>query len=163
MPDWLTHILVAWTLCTILGFRFKTFNPPNIAICMVGALIPDIVKISIPLTFFGYYSYYLIAALHTPAGSTIIASIISMFFKEKKLIFGLLLLGAGTHFLMDLLLNDIGAGIYLFYPLSWSFWQIGLFSNTDYLITIISTVVALTVYFISIYINKTGHKRIYHN
>jgi putative exporter of polyketide antibiotics len=121
---------------------------------MLGALIPDIVKIAIPLSFFGFYIYYLIAAIHTPAGSTVVAAIISMFFKEKKLIFGLLILGVGTHYLIDLLLNDIGANIYLFYPLSWSSWQIGIFSNTDYLITIISIVVAIIVYLISINIDK---------
>ncbi|MEN4006440.1 MAG: hypothetical protein PQ964_03685 [Methanobacteriaceae archaeon] len=53
MPDWITHILVAWTICTVLGFKFKQFNPANTAICMVGALIPDVYKIVIPLEYLG--------------------------------------------------------------------------------------------------------------
>ncbi|MEN4005939.1 MAG: hypothetical protein PQ964_01035 [Methanobacteriaceae archaeon] len=52
MPDWITHVLVAWTICTVSGF-FKQFNPANTVICMVGALIPDVYKIVIPLEFLG--------------------------------------------------------------------------------------------------------------
>ncbi len=154
MPDWLTHITVAWIVCTVLGFKFQAFKQPYIAICMVGALIPDIVKISILLNYFNLYTFYLLAAIHTPAGSIIIASIISLLFKEKKLILGFLVLGIGTHYFMDLLLNDINSEIYLFYPFSWSYWQLGLFSNTDYLITIVSLITALIVYLISINVNK---------
>jgi len=29
MPDWITHILITWTLCKVLGFRFKGFDSEN--------------------------------------------------------------------------------------------------------------------------------------
>jgi hypothetical protein len=53
MPDWITHVLVAWTVCTVLSFKFKQFNSANTVICMGGALIPDVYKIVIPLEFLG--------------------------------------------------------------------------------------------------------------
>ena len=51
MPDWLAHILVAYILCCILGIKFKVFNKENTAIVMVGALIPDIVKVGLLFDF----------------------------------------------------------------------------------------------------------------
>ncbi|HML06468.1 MAG TPA: hypothetical protein VK426_11890, partial [Methanobacterium sp.] len=86
MPDWVAHVLVAWTLCTILGFKYKQFNTPNTVIVMIGALLPDIFKIVIPLQYSGIYIADFINPIHLPIGSLIIASIIALFFKERKMV-----------------------------------------------------------------------------
>ena len=93
MPDWITHIIVAWTLCTILGFKYKQFNQQNIAIVMVGALIPDIYKLYLIVSHFGIQMQYFLTPIHLPAGSILIACLISLFFVQRRLILFFLILG----------------------------------------------------------------------
>lgn len=154
MPDWITHILTAWSICILLGFKFKQLNSENTVLCMAGALIPDIVKISIPLLYFNIYSYYWLAALHTPAGSLVVASIFSLFFKNKGVALILFILGLSTHYMLDLLLIDMNSGIYLLYPFSWSLWQLGLISNFDINVTIASILLASIVFVLSYKLKK---------
>ncbi|MEN4018377.1 MAG: metal-dependent hydrolase [Methanobacterium sp.] len=149
MPDWITHVLVAWTICTVLSFKSKQFNPANTAICMVGALIPDVYKIVIPLEYLGVYAWNFILPFHMPVGSFIIATIFSLFFKEQKTVLLFLLLGVLTHYMLDLLLTNLSEGIYLLYPFSWSSWQFDVIPVDDLKITVISIALAVVVYFVS--------------
>lgn len=154
MPDWITHVLVAWTLATILGFRFKEFSQPNSVIVILGALIPDLVKINILLWQLGlmYYDNFVVP-IHLPIGSLLIAGLITLFFEKRKLIFSLLSIGILTHYSLDLLL--FGGGIELLYPLNYIKWQIGIISVTDFNITLISVVIALVTYLIYKTVNNT--------
>jgi hypothetical protein len=150
MPDWLTHIVVAWSLCTIIGFRYKEFNPGNTAIVMLGALLPDAVKLAIPIQFLtGYDLSVLLTTIHMPVGSFILAAMLSLLFKEKRSIFLFLLLGILTHFGLDLLMGFYSGGIYLLYPLYWNQWQIGLISTVDYKISLLAIIIAIYVYLIA--------------
>lgn len=154
MPDWITHVLVAWTLTTILGFRFKEFSQPNSAIVILGALIPDIVKINILLwqLRLTYYDIF-IAPIHLPVSSLLIAGLITLFFEKKRLILSLLGMGILTHYLLDLLL--FGGGMELIYPLSDIKWQIGIISVVDFNITLISIFIAFLTYLIYKNVNNT--------
>lgn len=151
MPDWITHILVAWTLCTILGFKYKQFNPANTAVCMVGALIPDTFKIVIPLGFMSIHAENLLMPFHLPIGSFIIASIFTLFFKERKLILSFLVLGVLTHYALDLLLTNLNGGMALLFPFSWSTWQLDIIPDDDFHITILAIGLALIVYSVSLW------------
>lgn len=111
MPDWITHIAAAYILCTILGFKYKQFNTSNTVIAMVGALIPDIIKINIILNYLGYNFWNLLTPIHLPIGSFIIAGMISLLFEEKKTVFLFLSLGVVTHYALDVLM--VGSGMYL--------------------------------------------------
>ncbi|MGB9980311.1 metal-dependent hydrolase [Methanobacterium sp.] len=153
MPDWITHILIPWTFFTILGFKFKQFSQQNIAVVIMGALVPDIFKIYLVLNQIGIHVEDFFTPIHSPVGSILIASIISLFFIERRLIFIFLVLGISTHYALDLLLFN--GGMYLLYPFNPVKWQIGIISVTDYNITIVSIVAALVVY--SIY--KTVNHR----
>ena len=144
MPDWITHILAAWTLTTILGFRFKQFSQPNAAIVMLGALIPDIYKITLLLDSFGIYLHDFLTPVHLPVGSILIAAVFSLFFESRRLIFLFLVMGIGTHYALDLLL--FGGGMELFYPVNPLKFQIGIISVTDFYITIVSIILAFFVY-----------------
>jgi hypothetical protein len=152
MPDWITHIAVAWIIGTLLGLRYKQFNQSNTAIIMVGALIPDIIKISIITNYLGYNIYNYITPIHLPIGSIIIVGMITLLFKEKKWIFLFLLIGITTHYLLDLLLE--GEGMTLFYPFYWGQWQLGLTTSQDYTSTIIALSAVILVYMISRYQNR---------
>jgi membrane-bound metal-dependent hydrolase YbcI (DUF457 family) len=160
MPDWLTHVLVVWSLCTIIGFRYKQFSPENTAIAMLGALLPDAVKIAIPFQLLtGYDPSIVVATLHMPVGSIILAAMCSLLFKEKKTIFLFLLLGVLTHFGLDLLMTYYSGGTYLFFPLNWGQWQVGLISTVDYKVSLLAIIVAIYVYLIarfrnSIHVNR---------
>jgi len=149
MPDWITHILAAWMLCTILGFKYKQFNPPNTAICMVGALIPDIYKIIIPLGAMGIHLESFLMPLHVPIGSFIVASVFTLFFKERKLVLSFLTLGFLTHYALDSLLINLNSGIYLLFPFSWVFWQFNIIPDDDFNVSILFMVLAAFVYIVS--------------
>ena len=146
MPDWITHILVAWTLCTILGFRFKQFSQQNSAIVILGALMPDIFKIYLVFYQFGIQMENFLTPIHLPVGSILIACIISLFFAESRSIFFFLILGISTHYTLDMLLFN--GGMCLLYPFSPLKFNIGIISVTDFNITILSIIIALVIYFI---------------
>ena len=156
MPDWLTHILVAYSVCTVIGFRYKQFNTENTVIAMVGALLPDLYKLAIPIqNFSGYDLSIFISTFHMPIGSLILAAMFSLLFKEKKIVFLFLILGFLTHFGLDLMMTYYNGGIYLFYPLSWSQYQLGLITTVDYNVNILVIILAILVFGISHYQNKS--------
>ena len=66
MPDWLAHILFAYVLCKVLGIKLKVFNNENVAIVMIGSLIPDVVKVGLIFDLAGIDVWDFIAPLHTP-------------------------------------------------------------------------------------------------
>jgi hypothetical protein len=148
MPDWVTHIVVAWTLCRILSFKFKEFNAANTLIVITGALIPDIFKIVIGLQLFGIDATDYFEILHIPIGSYIVAGMLSLFFPEKKKAFLFLGLGILTHYVLDSLLEHVSGGMYLLFPLSWWQWQLELTTSSDYMITLIALLIAGLVYLI---------------
>ncbi|MGZ7067927.1 MAG: metal-dependent hydrolase [Methanobacterium sp.] len=149
MPDEITHVLVAWTLATLLGFRFKQFSQANSAIVILGALIPDIQKIYIFLDLIGVQ--ILLIPIHLPVVSLLLAGFITLLFEKKKLIFSLLALGIFTHYALDLLM--FSGGISILYPFSAIKWQIGIISVTDYKITIISIIAAFLVFLLKNFYN----------
>jgi len=146
MPDWIVHIAVAWTICSILSFKYSQFNMGNTVIAMIGSILPDISKFLIILNFL---SHGLIdsAAIHTPLASLTLAGLISLFFLEKKSAFLFLSLGILTHYLLDVLL--IGPGMTLLFPFSWLGFELGIVPADDYNITIIALILTLTVYLLS--------------
>lgn len=150
MPDWITHILAAWMICTILSFKYKQINPAYTVVCMVGALIPDIYKITIPLGVMGIHAENFFMPLHLPMGSLITASIFTLFFKEqKKLVLSLLLLGVATHYTLDLLLINLNGGMIMLFPFSWDTWAVNVVPNDDWHITLFAIGLAVVVYFVS--------------
>ena len=154
MPDWTTHVLVAWSLATILGFRFKQFSQKNVAIVMLGALIPDLYKITLVLDSFGIHLQSLLIPIHLPIGSLLIAAIISLFFIEKRSIFIFLAIGVGTHYALDLLM--FSGGMEIFYPFSTLKFQIGIISVTDFHVTILSIILASVVFLVYKKFNKNN-------
>ena len=151
MPDWITHILVAWMICTILSFKYTQINPAYTVVCMAGALIPDTFKIVIPLGLMGIKIENFLVPMHLPAGSLIVASIFTLFFKEKKkLVLSLLVLGIATHYALDLLLTNLNGGMVMLFPFSWNSWTLNVIPDDDWHITLLTMGLALVVYFVSL-------------
>ena len=154
MPDWVTHIVVAWTLCRILSFKFKEFNSANTLIVITGALIPDISKVVLGLRLFGFDASDYFATIHLPTGSFIVAGIVSLLFPEKKKAFLFLGLGILTHYILDIILEHVSGGIYLLFPFSWWQWQLEITSSSDYWITFLALSIAGLVYLIGREVDK---------
>jgi hypothetical protein len=154
MPDWVTHIAVAWTLCRILSFKFKEFNSANTIIVITGALIPDISKIVLGLRLFGIDASDYFATIHIPTGSFIVAGIFSLLFPEKKKAFLFLGLGILSHYILDSLLEHVSGGIYLLFPFNWWQWQLEFTNSSDYWITLLAVSIAALVYLIGREIDK---------
>ena len=149
MPDWIAHITAAYILCAVLAFRYRQFNTPNTVLAMVGAVLPDLVKMGMIGDALAYSYWDLLWPIHLPAGSLLIAGMISLLFKERKTAFLFLSLGVATHFILDLLLYNVSGGIALFFPFYWGMWQLDLFTTENYLFTLAVLLVALAVYLIS--------------
>jgi len=159
MPDWLTHILAAWIICKLLRIKFRAFDSKNTAIVMVGALIPDIVKVGLLFDSLGMDVWDFIAPLHTPIGSMLSAALFSLLFKfeERKRIFSLLILGASTHLALDFLLMHVSGGMLMLFPFSWHGWQLGVIQCENYYVALIALLLACIIYIISKY--YTGKER----
>jgi hypothetical protein len=148
MPDWVTHIAVAWALCRLLSFKYKDFNAANTMLVITGALIPDISKVILGLKYIGIDASEYLTLIHIPSGSVIVAGLISLLFPEKKKAFLFLGLGVLTHYCLDIILEHVSGGIYLLYPFSWWQWQLEITNSSDYLITLLALSIAGLVYLI---------------
>lgn len=149
MPDWVTHIAVAYTLCTVLEFKYKQFNTANTVLVMVGSILPDLVKVGLIGEYFGLGVWNFIWPIHLPAGSLIIAGMISLFFKDKKNTFLFLSLGVATHYALDMLNYNVSGGMALLYPFYWGQWQFHLISTDNIYLPLAALLIAFTVYLIS--------------
>lgn len=145
MPDWIVHMGVAYIICRILYFKYPFFNPANTSLAMIGAILPDIVKLGIVFDHLGIDIWDNILAFHIPFTSLVLAGLVAMFF-ERKNVFFLFALGACTHFALDMLLINIGEGIYLFFPLSWQMFHIDLLSPDDYVFSFIVLALSFMVF-----------------
>lgn len=148
MPDWVTHIVVAWTLCRILSFKYNEFDAANTMIVITGALIPDFSKIIMVLKVFGMDLSEYLSVIHIPTGSVIVAGMLSMLFPDKKKTFLFLGLGIVTHYSLDMILEHVSGGIYLLFPFSWFQWQFEITNSSDYWLTLLSLCVAGIIYLI---------------
>lgn len=155
VPDLFTHILVAWTIGTILSLRWKWIDMPYISLIMIGSVIPDCSRIMLLFTNFQYNSIHkVIAPIHMPIGSFVVACIFTLLFQEKKQVLLLMSLGIATHYILDLMLINLNGGMYLLYPLSWDRYALNLISSSDYNITIVALIIAFIVYLFKKYGNK---------
>lgn len=153
MPDWMVHIGVVYIICRLLYIKYDIFNYPNTSLVMVGTLIPDIVKLEMITEYFGVNTWDYLLAFHLPLTSLVMAGLFSMFFSSKKIVFGLLTFGLCIHFMLDLLLINIGGGIYLFFPLSWQTFHFDVISPDDYYLSLIVLSIA-TMIFLGDYYQK---------
>ena len=138
MPDWFTHTLIGW----ITGKTTKQ----DVALVVIGSLIPDLAKIDIVFVWLGFHNYHLFEPLHTPVASFLVIGIIALFFQEPKKAFIPLGIGVSTHFILDFFLIHVHGGMELLFPFSWSEWQFYLIRSDDYRMTIVAVLAAFLVY-----------------
>ncbi|VVB60599.1 LexA-binding, inner membrane-associated putative hydrolase [uncultured archaeon] len=139
MPDWFTHSLIGW----ITGKTIKQ----DVALVVIGSLIPDLVKIDLLFTWLQGESSQFFAPLHTPIGALLVAGIIAVSFQDIRKAFIPLIIGVSTHFILDFFLVHVpGGGMKLLFPFSWEGWQISLIRSDDYMVTVVAVLAAVIVY-----------------
>jgi hypothetical protein len=138
MPDWFTHTLIGW----ITGKTTKL----DVALVVIGSLIPDLAKIDIVFVWLGFHNYHLFEPFHTPVAACLIAGVVALCFQEPKKAFLPLGIGVLTHFILDFFLVHVHGGMMLLFPFSWEGWQYSLIRSDDYRMTIVAVLAALLVY-----------------
>lgn len=123
MPDLLTHVLVGYSLGTLLVTR-RGWSRELATVVMVGALLPDLTKIQLVLTdaqveaILG--SPFSWQALHTLGGVLVTAAVGALLVGDtlRRRVFVLLLGGAVSHLILDsLLVKPSGYAGLIWWPL----------------------------------------------
>ena len=148
MPDLVTHLGVAYFLKKPKAW--SSFRIPF----YLGAILPDI--LSRPLYIIHPPAYFFIYSIHTPLVVALICLILAEFF-EERIRSGVrlnLLLGAGTHFTLDILQRHVTASYYWFFPFSFKTFHKGLFWPDDSVRLVPAWIVLIAVVEIVIYTKK---------
>ena len=156
MADLLTHVLVAYILATLCSFRYDWITPRMVTIAMMGALIPDMSRLSllidgervsellgIPFTWFGF---------HTVGGAflAIFVGVVLARHEYRKRVFLLLTLGVVSHLLLDAFLyKPSGVTAPMFWPFLTNGQPIpGLYLSTDRWPAIVSVIGAAGTWYV---------------
>lgn len=125
MADLLTHVLVAYSLATLLSWRYEWLTPHFVTVAMVGAMIPDLSRLDflvpadlITATLGVPFSW---GVFHVLSGSVLAIGLGTLLVPtgHRRRIGGLLLLGVASHHALDLLLiNTSGYSYPVLWPLT---------------------------------------------
>jgi len=153
VPDLLTHVLLAYTVCLVLAQRVAWIQRPYVTVAMVGAMTPDLAKVHLVVSGWEIQRHLSIpvswSALHTTGGVIISLLIIITIVRSplRKRVGALLALGAGTHLVADAMLRSV---TYRSFPIFWPLTTYrpptpGLYLSTDPWLTAMAVVLAVTV------------------
>lgn len=156
MPDLLSHALIAYTICTLLAVRYRWLSPAYVTIGMAGAFIPDMAKISLLLdgTAIGAlidkpFNWF---AIHTLGGATVavLIGVLLVAAEERRRVFALLSIGAGSHLVADALLYNVTGRSYpVFWPLTmYRPPSPGLYLSTDIWPSLIMGAIAAITWYV---------------
>ncbi|QLG49296.1 metal-dependent hydrolase [Natrinema halophilum] len=125
MPDLLTHVLIGYSIGTLLSFRYETIRPAQVTLVMGGALSPDLAKgdLFFPSEFVEYlvgipFSW---APLHTLVGTVLVVLFGSLLVapEYRRQAIALIAIGATSHHALDVaLLTATGEAYAVFFPIS---------------------------------------------
>ena len=124
MPDLLAHAFIAYSICRVLSWQIDWLTTEYVTLGMVGAFVPDIVKISLVLPspvverLLGILFSW--GSLATGGGTavSVLIGVVLLASTERRRGGVLLALGAVSHLFADsLLLTPTGRSVQLFWPL----------------------------------------------
>jgi len=141
--DWIAHVLTPWIGCKLLQLKLRKLMDREIALVMLGAILPDIVALNYLLQALGIGAERFIMPFHTPVGAALVAAMISLMFPKWKRAFFLLTVGFATHFALDSLLLHADGGMALLFPFNWRWgFQLGLIPPDSWIPAIITIIIA---------------------
>ena len=148
MADLLAHVLIAYALLTVLGWRFDWLTRRWVAVGTAGVAIPDLVKLDLLVD-----ADRLSAALGVPfefdpigtlGGVLLIAAAIALLFgTRRRRAFAVLVAGGGSALVLDgLRLYADGNASYWLYPLWWRPPTPGWYVSSDPRVLVVGLAVA---------------------
>lgn len=151
MADLLSHVLLAYAGCTIVGW-YRSIPNRWIAVVMIGSILPDLNRVTL-LVAAGTLEAVLGTpfdpdALSTLGGTVVLAAIGSMVVADRhRRAFAALLAGGCSHLLVDALkaYADGNAGMWL-YPLTWARHPTpSLYVSSEPWVLVVAVVLTVTV------------------
>lgn len=109
MAEWLTHVLLAYALFTLLGWHIDWLDEKWVAVGMVGSLLPDLSRLGLVIP--AELVHYLVGTefswggIHTLGSVVLMAAIGALLFRtsqQQRRAFALLFGGAIAHMVVDL-------------------------------------------------------------
>jgi hypothetical protein len=162
MPDLLAHAFIAYSVCRVLSWRYGWLDRQYVTLGMVGAFIPDLVKIKLVLPSWRVEQLLGIPfswGSFTTGGGVLLSTLIGVVLlstAERRRGGALLALGAATHLATDsLLLYPTGRTTQLLWPLSqYTTPSPGLYLSTQPEQTLVTGILAVLVWGVHQY--RTG-------
>ena len=151
MADLLTHVLAAYVLLTVAGWRVGWLEPRWVAFGRGGAAIPDLVKVErlvdegVIQSVLGVpFEYDPVSSL---AGVLVIAGAITLFFgQERRRVYALLAAGGLLSLVLDGLRVYVdGSSSFWLYPLWWRPPTPSLYVTADARVVVVAVAVAAVV------------------
>jgi len=144
MPDWIVHVVAPWIACRLLQLRYIKLENRDIALVMLGAVLPDVAAVGYLLQWMGVDYGGALLPFHTPVGSALVAAAISLAFPKWKRAFFLLVIGFATHFAFDSLLLHADGGMVLLFPFNWTWgFQLGVFPSGGFIPPMVTVAVGI--------------------
>lgn len=152
MAELLSHVLLAYALFTVAGWGLDWLDRRWVAVGMIGSLVPDVTRIGLFVSDVWVEETlgvaFRIDAVHTLGGVLLLCGVgATLFARESRRAFGVLLAGALSHLLVDAVKAwaDGAAGAWL-YPLTW--WRHptpSLYVSADWWVAVLSAGLAVGV------------------
>ncbi len=142
MPDWIAHLGFAFLLAYALKIKRKE-------LVVIGALIPDIVRIFDFFPLFGNSTFFAALPFHGLLLPLFISGIICAFFIEGinyKKSLALMYLGVLTHLFLDGLMLYTVAGVRPLIPFSFErFGLLNIVPSEDFSLAILAVIIIAVV------------------
>ncbi|WP_247730636.1 metal-dependent hydrolase [Halovivax limisalsi] len=156
MPDVLAHVLIGYTIGTVLSIHYNWVGPESVTLVMIGALSPDFVKIRLLVPSDTVASLLGIpfawTPLHTLGGSAIVILLGSLVLAReyRRQVIALLTIGALSHHALDLLLlTPTGYSYAVFWPLTeYRIPSGGLYRSSDRWPTVVAGLLATVAWYV---------------
>lgn len=125
MAEWLSHVLLAYALATLLSWRHSWITPQYKTLAMIGSFVPDLNRFELLISEHTVEALLGIpfswSPLHFLSGSFVAVAIGSLLVapRYRARVLSLLLLGTATHHAVDLFLISLSGHSYsILWPLT---------------------------------------------
>ena len=151
MPDCFTHVVFGLLLCEVFTIKHKS-------LVILGCLLPDIGNL-LNLLLNYKFSWFL-QPLSTPIGVILLSASIGFLFNiEYKRAVSLLLLGAGSHLILDFTVRRFEEGILFLFPFSWRQYNFGLYWPEQFYLPLLFSIILLAIYKFKPMLNEKHFRR----